>query len=63
MLRVEENLKQSLSAFFVVVWSLKKNSFCICYLAAPQQTLGYFFGLTRGEPVTQCKPLCFDVDL
>ena len=27
---------------FLPVWSLEKKSLFICYLAAPQQTLGYY---------------------
>ena len=45
MLQVEENFKQNLPAFFVG-WSFETNSFFICHLASPQQTLGYF-GLLR----------------
>ena len=37
-------LKYGEPIFFFVVWSLKENSFFICFLAAPQQTLAYYQG-------------------
>ena len=41
---------QSLSAF-LVVWSLEKNSFFICYLAVPQQTVGSYQGDSHCYPM------------
>ena len=53
--------------FFVVVWPLKKNSFSICYLAAPQQTFGYYQGDSHcftafwQSWLAGCQELCNEV--